>query len=204
MAPPIYQNPVTNVPMSEQEFNNGELPLSITQKSRLSTMIANYEARSFRRSEWEAYNALKTRLSNLQTVSNGRQQTINAVGQLQASPIDNYINREREHNSASLALLGRTARHNENQVQVQSPQQLAHFGDTRDDSDDDLVNVSPIPPRPQLTYATCDRSSSTGNQGSIESQQEESDDEENQVDNTLDQSTVIVFASYQTLGQSTS
>ena len=196
-SPPVYRNPVTNLSMTEAQFKSGELPLSTTQKSRLSTMISDYEARSFRRAEWEAYNALKTRLANLQTVTNGRQQTINAVGQLQASPIENYINREREHNSATLALLGRNARQNENSVQIQSPQQLAHFGDTREDSDVDLDHNSPIRPRAQLTYATRDRSNSTGTQAStLQSQQEDSEEENddaNNQDNPLDESAVVVF-----------
>ena len=89
-------------------------------------MIADYNAREFRRNEWQAFKAIQTRLANQQTVTNGRQQTIAAVGNLQASPVDDYLDRQRQNNPEGLAILGQM---NRLVTHPETPQRTAHFGD---------------------------------------------------------------------------
>ena len=96
---PTRQNPFTNAPMTEEQFKMKGTTLSLSHQSQISTIISNYESRAFRRSEWEEYNALIICLGNNRTVIQGRQSTRAAVGNLEASPIDNFLAREQQNNT---------------------------------------------------------------------------------------------------------
>ena len=125
---PTRRNPYTNAPLTEEQFKLKGSPLSVQHLSRISIIISDYDSRAFRRNEWEEYKALLTRLGNNRTVLQGRQTTRAAVGNLQASPIDNYLTRQQQNNSATLAIMGQNARESEG---ISTPiRQEAIFQDT--------------------------------------------------------------------------